>query len=98
MTLQKAVYGLKTAGNRWHATLSKTLEEIGFKRSRGDSDVWTKGSKDVLSNEYYQWILCYADELRAISHGPHTMMTDIGKVYDLKGTVIPLRDTWEQTY
>ena len=39
LEVKKALYGLPTSDNRWHAHLSQTLRETGFKLSRFDPDV-----------------------------------------------------------
>ena len=36
----QALYGLKTSGTSWRATLVATLTEMGFSSSRADADVW----------------------------------------------------------
>ncbi|MGH7954991.1 MAG: reverse transcriptase domain-containing protein [Gloeomargaritales cyanobacterium] len=36
--LIKALYGLKTSGNRWHAHLSDTLRKLGFRPSKIDAN------------------------------------------------------------
>ena len=39
----KALYGLPTSGNRWHAHLLHTMKEIVFKPIRIDQDIWIIG-------------------------------------------------------
>eukprot|EP00980_Cylindrotheca_fusiformis_P022681 scaffold9562_cov73-Cylindrotheca_fusiformis.AAC.1 len=87
MIFKKAVYGLQSAGSSWHATLAKTLTDMGFTPSRADQDVWLKESKDEKGELYHEWIICYVDDILAISKKPKDIMDQIGKVYDLKGTV-----------
>ena len=36
----QALYGLKTSGASWRATLVATLTEMGFSSSRANADVW----------------------------------------------------------
>jgi hypothetical protein len=38
--LKKALYGLKSSGNRWQAHFGKTLDYLGFEPTRYDNDVW----------------------------------------------------------
>eukprot|EP00980_Cylindrotheca_fusiformis_P024973 scaffold12826_cov83-Cylindrotheca_fusiformis.AAC.1 len=79
MIFKKAVYGLQTAGSSWHETLAKTLSEMGFKPSRADQDVWLKESTDRQGNLYHEWIICYVDDLLAISCDPKAVMDQVAK-------------------
>jgi hypothetical protein len=36
----RALYGLKSAGASWHATLAQALHDIGFVSTIADPDVW----------------------------------------------------------
>jgi len=40
--LHKALYGLKQASREWYLKLKGKLEELGFKRSEADHEVFTK--------------------------------------------------------
>ena len=42
MIIEKAMYGLKTSANRWHAHLSDTLRNLGFVPSYSDENIWMK--------------------------------------------------------
>jgi hypothetical protein len=42
--LQKAIYGLKQAGQTWYTVLCKALEDLGFKRSEYNHGVFTARS------------------------------------------------------
>ena len=48
----RAQYGLGTSGHEWYVVLAETLRELGFKRSRGDPDVWYRPN----GNEYYDYV------------------------------------------
>ena len=39
----KALYGLFISRNMWHAQLSHTLREMGFKPTHFEPDVWIRG-------------------------------------------------------
>ena len=45
--LQKALYGLKTAGKEWYRLLSSTLEKWGYKRSVNEPCLFIKGSTKI---------------------------------------------------
>jgi hypothetical protein len=35
-----ALYGLKSAGASWHATLAQALHDLGFVSTTADPDIW----------------------------------------------------------
>jgi len=50
--LNKALYGLKQGGRTWYKTLCRTLEELGFKRTKYDHGVFysrTKAGTTILA-------------------------------------------------
>ena len=63
----RALYGLKSASAAFRAFMAKQLDEIGFKSSPADPDVWMRpGTKDN-GKEYYEYIMMYVDDILAIS-------------------------------
>ena len=58
----KAIYGLPTSGNRWHAHLFHTLREIGFRKTRFDPDVWIRGCKGG-----YDYIGTHTDDVLVVA-------------------------------
>ena len=46
LVITRALYGLKSSGAAWRATFAKTLEQLGFKDTRIDPDVYCH--KNVL--------------------------------------------------
>ena len=89
MILRKAIYGLKTAGNSWHKALAELIDSMGFTSNLADPDVWTRKATRENGEEYYEWIICYVDDILAISENPKGIMEAIGSKYDLKDTVKP---------
>jgi hypothetical protein len=79
----QALYGLKSSGAAWRQTLAESLNDMGFKQSRGDPDVhfrMTNGS----SKDHYEYILVYVDDLLILSYSCEPLMDHIGKHYKLK--------------
>ena len=64
----KALYGLKSSGVAFRAFLAETLDDIGFKSSETDPDVWLKPAVKLNGEEYYKYILVYVDDILCISH------------------------------
>ena len=63
----RALYGLKSACAAFRSFMAKKLDEIGFKSSPADPNVWLRpGIKDDGS-EYYEYMLMYVDDVLAIS-------------------------------
>ena len=61
----KALYGLPTIGNRWHAHLSQTLREMGFKPTCFDLDVWIRGRDGG-----YDYIGTHTDDVLVVAKYP----------------------------
>ena len=89
MILKKAVYGLKNAGHSWHRTLSQSIQDIGYRPTRADPDVYQRTRLGPANEKYNEWLLCYVDDLLVISHKPNETMEAISKTYDLKDSVKP---------
>jgi hypothetical protein len=62
--LKKALYGLKSSGNRWHAHFAKTLYNLGFEPTRCDNDVWIKMRSD---ESCYDYICTYVDDFLIVA-------------------------------
>jgi hypothetical protein len=50
--VEKALYGLPTYANRWHAHLSYNLRSIGFKPTSFDPEVWSRLHGDKVGYDY----------------------------------------------
>jgi hypothetical protein len=85
----RAMYGLKSSGAAWHAQLSSTLQDMNFKPSLADPDVWMRPATKTNGEEYYEYILVYVDDILVISHDPNQAMTTIRLTYRLKEEPTP---------
>ena len=63
----RALYGLKSASAAFRSFMAKRLDEIGFKSSHADPDVWLRPAVKPDGEEYYEYILMYVDDILAIS-------------------------------
>ena len=63
----KALYGLCSSGAAFRAFLAERLDEMGFKSSIADPNVRLRSETKADSEEYYEYILVYVDDLLAIS-------------------------------
>ncbi|HSN67533.1 MAG TPA: reverse transcriptase domain-containing protein [Fusibacter sp.] len=84
MKIKRALYGLKSSGAAWRALLASTLEEMGFKSSLADPDVWTRAATKPAGLQYYEMVLVYVDDILVVSHDTKSIMDELAKVYRLK--------------
>ena len=57
--------------------LAERLDNIGFKSSTADPDVWMQPATKPDGKNYYKYILCYVDDILGISHDPVSMLRSI---------------------
>jgi hypothetical protein len=79
-----ALYGLKSAGVSWRATLAQALCYIGFVSTIADPNVWIQPAACKDGHEYYEMLLVYVDGVLAISHEPKVLIDAIGEYYKVK--------------
>ena len=84
MLICKALYGLKSSGAAFRAHLAETLYDIGFVPTRADPDVWRRPVTKEDGFEYYEYVLCYVDDILAISHKAKDALKAVPAVFKLK--------------
>ena len=84
MFVRKALYGLKSSGTAFQAHLAETLHDISFRPTRANPDVWRRPAKKADGEEYYEYILCYIDDLLAISEDVTKVIQGIQTVFKFK--------------
>ena len=57
MIIEKALYGLRTSGARFHAKFADTLRELGFTPTYADPDVWIRDAGSC-----YEYVVVYVDD------------------------------------
>jgi hypothetical protein len=80
----RALYGLKSSGARWRDHFASILSQIGFTSSKADPDVWMRKASKPCGFLYWEYILCYVDDILVISHCPKDIMNVIGQHVTLK--------------
>ena len=70
MIVKKALYDLKSSGAAFRALLAERLYKIGFEPSKVDPDVWMRPGVKPDGFAYWEYILCYVDDVLFISHDP----------------------------
>ena len=92
MIIARALYGLKSSGAAWRATLAQTMEQLGYKPTQADPDVWIKRASKENGSPYYKMMLIYVDDVLHIAEDPEMDMHELSKIYRLKdGTGAPDR-------
>ena len=80
----RALYGLKSSGARWRDHMAATLREAGFVSCKGDPDVWMRPKVKPNGDKYWEYVLCYVDDILCVSHEPQTVMDYLASKYTLK--------------
>ncbi len=94
MLIKKALYGLKSSGAAFRAHLAETLDAMGYKPSYADPDVWMRPAVKPNGFEYYEYILCYVDDVLCISADPNKSMERIQDDFKLKDDKIAEPDVY----
>jgi hypothetical protein len=94
MIIRKALYGLRSSGAAFRAHLANTLHDIGFLPSKADPDVWLRPAVKPDGTEYYEYLMCYVDDILAISHKSAQVLEAIQLVFKFKGDKIAPPDMY----
>ena len=84
LIVEKALYGLKSSGAAFRAFLAETFDNMGFKSSTADPDIWMRPNTKPDGEEYYEYIVCYVDDVLGISMEAKEMMQEIQKDFRFK--------------
>ena len=77
----KALYGTRSGGARWHDRLFDILQELKFKPSKADPDVWMRPEP---GGTCYEYIAVYVDDLAIAAKDPQAYCNGLKKKYNLK--------------
>jgi hypothetical protein len=80
----RTLYGLKSSGAQWQDHMAATLKEANFVSCKGDPDVWMQPKVKPNRDKYWEYVLCYVDEILCVSHEPQTVMDYLASRYTLK--------------
>jgi len=80
----RALYGLKSSGARWRDHMAATLREAGFTGSHADPDVWMRKNSKADGTPYWEYVLCYVDDICVVSHDPKSIMDYLSQKYTMK--------------
>jgi len=94
MIVKKALYGLKSSGAAFRALLASTIWDLGYRPTRADPDVWLKPAVKPDGFKYYEMILCYVDDVIAMSEKPMVTIEGIKATFKLKGDKAEVPDMY----
>ena len=77
----KALHGTHSGGARWHDRLFDILQELKFKPSKADPDVWMRPEP---GGTCYEYISVYVDDLAIAAKDPRAFCHELKKRYNLK--------------
>jgi hypothetical protein len=86
--VHKALHGLPTSANRWHAHLADHLRQMGFSPTRYDPDAWIKYCDNTKQDLDY--IGTHADDLMAVAKDPMQHMKCLQETFTIKKIAPPL--------
>ena len=83
LIMNKALYGLRSSGLRWHEKLADSLRDMGFQPTKAENDIWMR-----KNGEIYEYIASYVDDLCIVAKKPMDIIKQLEDQhqYKLKGT------------
>ena len=76
LIMVKALYGTRSGGARWHDRLFDILQELKFKPSKADPDVWMRPEP---GGTCYEYIAVYVDDLAIVAKDPQAFCNELKK-------------------
>ena len=77
----KTLHGTCSGGARWHDRLFDIFQELKFKPSKADPDVWMRPEP---GGTCYEYIAVYVDDLAIAAKDPQAFCNELKKRYNLK--------------
>ena len=83
LLIERALYGLRSSGARWHDRFSDCLRELHFQPCKAEPDIWMRRKGDI-----YEYIAVYVDDLAIAMVDPKEFTDTLINKYKfkLKGT------------
>jgi hypothetical protein len=87
LTIEKALYGLRSSGARWHDRFADTLRNMGYSTCKADPDVWLKDC-----TTHYEYVCVYVDDIMMLGKDPQSFFDELTHKYNykLKGVGTPV--------
>ena len=84
LVVKMALCGLNSLGAAFRVYLAEMLDDIGFRSRIAYPGVWMKEATKPTGEIYYEYILCYVDDVLCISHDDRQIMVYIQNNVKLK--------------
>jgi len=84
LVINKALYGLKSSGQRWHDKLHDCLTDLGWNPCKAEPDIWMKQNGNV-----WEYVAVYVDDIAIAMKHPNEFieaLTSDPYNFKLKGT------------
>ncbi len=81
LVIQKALYGLRSSGKRWHERLADCLRSEGFQPCKVEPDLWIRPSKD---ESCYEMVAVYVDDLAFGVKEPQSLLDTLTQKHKFK--------------
>ena len=94
MLVKMALYGLNSSGAAFQSKLAGVLRDIGYLFTKGDPNVWIQPAVKPDGIEYHEIVLCYVDDVLAISATPMKNIEGIKSVFKFKGDKAEVPDMY----
>ena len=72
LVIEKALYGLRTSGARFHAKFADALRAMGFTPTYADPNVWIRDAGDV-----YEYVVVYIDDILTALKDPDSFHKEL---------------------
>jgi Reverse transcriptase (RNA-dependent DNA polymerase) len=79
LTINKALYGLRSSGARWHDRFSDCIRELGFVPCKAEPDIWMRQKDNV-----YEYVAVYVDDLAIAMKHPKEFTDVLEKKHKFK--------------
>ena len=81
MTINKALYGLRSSSRAYRETFAAFLRQIGFNASRYDRDVWMRLREE---KDGYDYLCTHVDDFKVVARDPQRWVNAIAGAFQLK--------------
>jgi len=86
--VRRALYGLTSAPQAFRSFLAEHIEDLNFFPSEADPDVWMRPAQRADGTEYYEYVLCYVDDILCISADSMGVMKQLQSKFKFKNDKI----------
>ena len=79
LVMNKALYGLRSSGLRWHEKLADSLRDMNFISTKAEDDIWMRKNGNL-----YEYIASYVDNLCIMAKEPINIINELEKTHGYK--------------